>query len=79
MVLQPVGADDDVAEQKGQMLAPLLRHGMDQIGVALRPLGRPRHLDLDDQQGQGDGEDRIAESFKAGQAALRAMCFRMRA
>lgn len=64
MVLQPVGADDDIAEHERQMLAPLLRHGMDQIGVALRPLGRPRHLDLDDQQGQGDREDRIAEPSK---------------
>jgi hypothetical protein len=49
MVLQPVGADHDVAENQREKFAPLLGHGTRQSNVAVWALGRSRHLDLDDQ------------------------------
>ncbi len=49
------------------MLAPLLGHGLEEVGIAMRALGRAGDLDLDDQQGQGDGENRVAEPLEAVQ------------
>ena len=38
---------------------------MKQVAVAMRALGRSGDLDLDDQQGQRDCEDRVGESLEA--------------
>jgi hypothetical protein len=65
MVLQPVGADHDVAENQREIFAPLLGHGARQVAVAMRALGRSGDLDLDDQQGQRDCENRVAEPLEA--------------
>ena len=77
MVLQPVGADHDVAENQREIFAPLLGHGLRQVAVAMRALGRSRDLDLDDQQGQRDRENRVAEPLEAVEPALGAMGLRV--
>src|SRR3954464_13919564 len=69
MVLQPVGADHDVAENQREKFAPLLGHGAHQVAVAMRALGRSGDLDLHDQQGERDCENRVAEPLKAVEPA----------
>src|SRR3954447_12767596 len=76
-MLQPVGADHDVAENQREMFAPLLRHGLRQVAVAMRAVGRSRDLDFNDQQGQRNCEHRIAESLEAVEPALGAMGLRV--
>src|SRR5215217_889392 len=44
MVLQPVGADHDIAENQREIFAPLLGHGARQVAVAMRPSGDPGTL-----------------------------------
>jgi hypothetical protein len=72
-MLQPVGADHDVAENQREMFAPLLRHGLRQVAVTMRAVRSSGDLDFDDQQGQRDREHRIAESLDAVEPALGAM------
>jgi hypothetical protein len=43
----------------------------------MRALGRPGDLDLDDQQGQRDCENRVAEPLEAVEPALGTMRFRV--
>ena len=69
MVLQPVGAEHDVAEDQREKFAPLLGHGAHQVAVAMRALGRSGDLDLNDQQGQRDCENRVAEPLEAAEPA----------
>ena len=52
------------------VLAPLLGNGVQEIGVALWAIGRSRNLDLDDQEGQGNREDRVGETVCAEQFEL---------
>jgi hypothetical protein len=69
MVLQPVGADHYVAQNQREKFAPLLGHGAHQVAITLRTLGRSGDLDLDDQQGQRDCENRVAEPLEAVEPA----------
>jgi len=73
MVLKPVSADDDVAEDKREMLAPLFGHGLGEIAVVLWTVGRAGDLDLNDQERERDSEDCVAEPFEAVEPALRAI------
>src|SRR4029079_6972899 len=70
MMLEPVGADHDVAETQREKLAPLLGDGVRQVAVAMRTVGRSGDLDLDNQQGQRDGINRVAEPLEAVESAL---------
>jgi hypothetical protein len=49
-MLQPAGADHDVAWTEREKFPPLLGHGVRQVAVAMRALGRSGDLDLDDQK-----------------------------
>lgn len=54
----------------GMEFAPLLRHGACEVAVATRALWRSGHFDLDNEQGQCDRENRVAESPEAVKSAL---------
>jgi len=49
---------------------------MKQVAVAMHALGRSGDLDLDDQQGQRDCEDRVADSLEAVKSPLGTVRFR---
>src|SRR4030095_4510585 len=70
MVLEPVCADHHVANDQGEMLAPLLGDGFGEIAVALRPVRRSGDLDLDNEERERDCENRVAEPFEAVEPSL---------
>jgi hypothetical protein len=63
MVVDPIGADDEEGDGVGDVGRPLVDERIDQIGG----LGRihDRHRDLEDEKGDGDGEDSVDQRFQS--------------
>ena len=65
VVVHPRDEDDDETQSQCEDFGAQMPKGAPQLGAAANTFHRG-DLDVDDQQGQRDGEDPVAEGFKPG-------------
>jgi len=72
VVVDPDDADGDEAESEAEERGPLVAEGAGKRFAA----GEMRYSDFEDEQGDGDGEDAVAEGLEAyGVGVVRAVVF----